>query len=149
LYTDGIEDASRRSRNTVQEYEETGTEWVYRIINTVMNRGVYTFSKRHKSRKRKLQFDFSACQGGVDEVVTALIKEKKMFRCYRNRKAGRNDWVMIDKKVDAFLKAHFVQYKKYCKNIYDCPENDAYLCYTCLQEEEQYDDLAILGIKRK
>jgi hypothetical protein len=149
LYTDGIEDARRKYRNTGHEHGEMGTGWVHKVINTVMNRGVYTASKRHNSKEHELQFDFSGCQGGVDEVVTALIAVEKMFRCHHNPKAGRNDWAMIDKKVDTFLRAHFVQYRNYCINVYECPENDAYLYYTCLQEDEQYDDLAVLGIKRK
>jgi len=55
----------------------------------------------------------------------------------------------VDKKVDDFLKRHFVQYRRYCAHTREHPENPAYMYYTHIKEDEQYDDLTILGIKRK
>jgi hypothetical protein len=74
---------------------------------------------------------------------------EKMFRCYKDPKAQEDSKVLVDKKVDEFLKKHFVQYRNYCYDTLQHHENEAYLYYTHLKEDEQYDDLTILGIKRK
>jgi hypothetical protein len=96
-----------------------------------------------------LQFDFSSCKDSVEDVVMAMVSVEKMFRCYKNPKDEEASRVLVDKKIDEFLKNHFVQSRRYCAHTRDFPENDAYMYYTHLREDEQYDDLTILGIKRK
>jgi serine phosphatase RsbU (regulator of sigma subunit) len=174
LYTDGIEEAKRRFRNTGfketlcvegnapvgtphgnhtvgQENEELGADRVEEIIESVMNRRIYTLRKWHnpEGEDKELDFDFSSCQGTVEEVIMALVSVERIFRCYRDPKAGESSRILVDKKMDAFLKAHFLQYRNYCSRSRDVPGNDAYIYYTYIKEDEQYDDLTILGIKRK
>jgi hypothetical protein len=72
-----------------------------------------------------------------------------MFRCYKSPEAGEDSRFLVDKKVDEFLKNHFLQYRKYCSHTREYPENELYMYYTHVKEDEQYDDLTILGIKRK
>jgi hypothetical protein len=55
---------------------------------------------------------------------------------------------MVDRKVDAFLKAHFTQYRTYCGRSREISENSSYIYYTYIREDPQYDDLTILGIGR-
>jgi hypothetical protein len=55
----------------------------------------------------------------------------------------------VDRKVDEFLKAHFLQYRAYCTKSIRSGENNAYLYYTHVMEDPQYDDLTIVGIMRK
>ncbi|MDR2177942.1 MAG: SpoIIE family protein phosphatase [Treponema sp.] len=171
LYTDGIEEAKRRFRNTEfreilcergspggkhenhmvgQGDEELGPSRVEEIINAVMNRENYTLHKWHNPEgDSDLDFDFTMCRGTVEEVIMALVSVEKMFRCYKNPKAGEDSRVLVDKKLDSFLKTHFVQYRVYCSRTRENAGNDAYMYYTHLNEDEQYDDLTILGIKRK
>jgi hypothetical protein len=171
LYTDGIEEAKRKFRDenfreivctegekdtphgshTVgQGDEEMGPDRVQEIINAVMNREVYTLYKYHNPEgETELKFDFSNCEGRVEEVIMAMVSVEKMFRCYRNPQADDDARVLVDKKVDAFLKEHFLQYRTYCSYTRENPGNDAYMYYTHVQEDDQYDDLTILGIKRK
>jgi serine phosphatase RsbU (regulator of sigma subunit) len=171
LYTDGIEEAKRKFRNAEfqeiiceegpvdsphenhssgQGDEEMGPDRVQGIINAVMNREVYTLHKWHNGEGEKdLQFDFSACEGKVEEVIMAMVSVEKMFRCYKDPKADEDARVLVDKKVDEFLKAHFLQYRQYCSYTREYPGNDAYMYYTHVREDDQYDDLTILGIKRK
>jgi serine phosphatase RsbU (regulator of sigma subunit) len=137
LYTDGIEEAKRGGKRG----EELGSEQVYDIVNAVMNRGQY--------RLYDLHFDFSGCGGGVDELVMALVAVEKLFRCRHDPRAPRDEWALANKKLDAFLAAHFLQYQKYCAQTCAYPDNDLYIYYTHLREDEQYDDLTILGVKRK
>jgi hypothetical protein len=171
LYTDGIEEAKRRFRDTEfheilceqgppgsshgnhhagQEDEELGAARVKEIINAVMNRKMYTLHKWHNPEgDAELVFDFTMCRGTVEEVIMALVSVEKMFRCYKNPRAGEDSRVLVDKKLDSFLKNHFVQYRSYCSRTRENTGNDAYMYYTHVNEDEQYDDLTILGIKRK
>ncbi|QQO11368.1 SpoIIE family protein phosphatase [Breznakiella homolactica] len=173
LYTDGIEEAKRKFRDrnfreilcsegnapvdtphanhsVGQGDEEMGPDRVEAIINAVMNRQMYTLHKYHNPEgDADLQFDFSSCSGKVEETIMALVSVEKMFRIYKDPKAGEDARVLVDKKADDFLKKHFLQYRTYCSETKPNQENDAYLYYTHVREDEQYDDLTILGIKRK
>jgi len=180
LYTDGIEESKRNFRDAAyneitcsdgedgtphgnhlagQGSEAMGSARVHGIIKAVMNRAVYRMNKWHNPEGDKdLFFDYSDCNGGVEEVIMALIAAEKMFRCYRDPVTGTGDaapddapngLVLIEKKTDAFLRTHFLQYSDYCSHTRECHENSSYIYYEYLKEDEQYDDLAILGIKRK
>jgi len=171
LYTDGIEEAKRKFRNSEfkeivctegpvdtphenhlcgQADEEMSPQRVEAIINAVMARQVYTLHKYHNPEDSgDLQFDFTTCEGQVEDVIMAMVSVEKMFRCYKPADAGEDSRVLVDKKVDEFLKNHFLQYRRYCANTREYPENPAYMYYTHIREDEQYDDLTILGIKRK
>jgi len=171
LYTDGIEEAKRRFRDlnfkeilctegptdtphenhsSGQADEEMGPDRVEAIINAVMAGAVYTLKKYHNPEgDTELQFDFSTCEGRVEDVIMAMVSVEKMFRIYKPEKAGEDSRVLVDKKVDEFLKGHFLQYRKYCAYTQEHHDNPAYMYYTHVMEDEQYDDLTILGIKRK
>jgi len=175
LYTDGIEEAKRRFRDnnfkeilctegptdtphenhtSGQADEELTPERVEAIINAVMAKEVYTLRKYHNPEELpngggELQFDFSTCEGRPEDVIMAMVSVEKMFRCYKPANAGEDSKVLVDKKVDEFLKRHFLQYRRYCSHTKEHPENPAYMYYTHVMEDEQYDDLTILGIKRK
>jgi len=171
LYTDGIEEAKRRFRNNEfkeiiceegpigmthenhlcgQGDEEMSPQRVEAIINAVMARQVYTLHKYHNPEgSGDLQFDFTTCEGRVEEVIMAMVSVEKMFRCYKPANTGEDSRILVDKKVDEFLKKYFLQYRRYCANTREYPENPAYMYYTHIREDEQYDDLTILGIKRK
>ncbi|MCL2210400.1 MAG: SpoIIE family protein phosphatase [Treponema sp.] len=171
LYTDGIEEAKRKFRDSNfkeilctegpndtphenhlcgQADEEMSPERVEAIINAVMARQIYTLKKYHNPEGEiELQFDFSSCEGSVENVIMAMVSVEKMFRCYKPQDAGEDARVLVDKKVDEFLKGHFLQYRRYCSHTREYPENPAYMYYTHIREDEQYDDLTILGIKRK
>jgi serine phosphatase RsbU (regulator of sigma subunit) len=171
LYTDGIEEAKRRFRNANfegilctegppgsphanhvagQGDEELGADRVEAIINAVMNRRAYTLHKYHNPEgERDLEFDFSTCEGQVEEAIMALISVEKVFRLYKDPRAGEDSLVLVDKKVDGFLRKHFFLYRYYCGNSREIPNNEGYMYYTRVREDAQYDDLTIIGIKRK
>jgi HAMP domain-containing protein len=171
LYTDGIEDSKRKFRDqnfkeilctefphgiphgnhlAGQGDERMGYDRVTDIIDAVMNKKIYFLHKYHNPEgEKKLLFDFTTCEGTVEEAILAMVSVEKMFRCYRTPRAGEDSRVLVDKKVDHFLQGHFLQYREYCFNTRGNYENDAYMYYTHLKEDDQYDDLAILGIMRK
>jgi hypothetical protein len=171
LYTDGIEAAKRKFRGSDfkeiicthgpadtphenhlcgQADEEMGSDRVEGIINAVMAREIYTLRKYHNPEGGvELQFDFSSGKGKVEDVLMDLVSVEKMFRCYKDPQAGEDSRVLVDKKIDWFLKNHFLQYRRYCSHTQEYTENNAYMYYTHVMEDELYDDLTILGIKRK
>jgi serine phosphatase RsbU (regulator of sigma subunit) len=173
LYTDGIEEAKRQFRDSSfneiicseggaplntphgnhqvgQGNEELGKGRVEDIINAVMNRRTYSLYKHHNGEgEQTLRFDFSSCEGTVEEAIIALVSVEKMFRLYKNPAAGEGNRVLVDRKADEFLKAHFLQYRAYCTKSSLAAENNACLYYTHVMEDPQYDDLTIIGIKRK
>jgi len=157
LYTDGIEDIKRKYRDTDQDNfftgkfsEELGMERVHEIVNAVINRQLYTLCKKNDPEEDEiLEFDFSGCKGDVDEIIIALVSAGKIFRCYLDPSASAEDRVSVDIKVDDFLKARFLQYDKYCSNITKIPGSNTKIYYTHLKEDEQFDDITLLGIKRK
>jgi serine phosphatase RsbU (regulator of sigma subunit) len=172
LYTDGIEEAKRKFRDADfkeilctegsndtphanhvagQGDEEMGPDRVEAIINAVMNQEVYTLHKWHNPEgdNSDLTFDFTSCKGKVEEAIMAMVSVEKMFRCFKDPKTGEDTRVLVDKKVDEFLKNHFLQYRTYCSFTRENPENDSYMYYTHVNEDAQYDDLTIIGINRK
>ena len=172
LYTDGIEEAKRKFRDADfqeilctdrpvdvphenhgggQAVEEMGSDRVEDIINAVMNKRVYTLHKWHNPEgdDKDLHFDFRSTTGTVEEVIMSVVSVEKMFRCYYNPKATADDRVQVDKIVDTFLKTHFLEYREYCSFTQEDHVNPSYMYYTNVMEDEQYDDLTILGIKRK
>ncbi len=172
FYTDGIEEAKRRFRDSSfkeqmceekgigtppvhgnhtvgQADEEFGVDRVEAIINAVFERSRYDLRKYHNPENTILSFDFSSCSGTVEDAIMALVAIEKVFRFYKLPSAGPDDRVLVDKKVDAFLKEHFDQYRVYCLESMDHPEYDEYMYYTFLKEDEQYDDLTLLGLRKK
>ncbi|HUW39370.1 MAG TPA: SpoIIE family protein phosphatase [Rectinemataceae bacterium] len=175
LYTDGIEEAKRHFRDADfkivpctdvpkdqehgnhsggQDNEEFGYDRITSILTAVDRRGSYRLVKQHDPLSDDvLSFDFSTCSGSLEEQVLALIAVEKVFRMYPDPQATESDYVLVDEKVDKFLERHFDQYRLYCskKKPYADPQKDnpGYLLYAGIKEDDQYDDLTILGIRRK
>ena len=172
LYTDGIEESKRKFRNTNfediictfgelnkphgnhivgQGNEELGNERVIEIINSVMNREVYSLQKWHnpEGEDKVLKFDFESTGGSVEELIMALVSVEKMFRCYKKTSFSEDDRVLVDKAIDAFLIKHFIQYRDYCYYKQENSSDLANMYYTHVKEDEQDDDITIMGIMRK
>jgi len=173
LYTDGIEEAKRLFRtkdmkvhlceepgiekdaphgnHTVgQDNEEMGPERVNEIIEAVLARKKYSLFKWHNPEENEaFDFDFTLCEGTIEEAILALVSVEKVFRMYRDPSSTDFNRVQVDRKVDIFLNKHFKQYQVYCGNRKDHPEYHEYLYYTNVHEDAQYDDLTILGVRKK
>jgi hypothetical protein len=175
LYTDGIEEAKRHFRDKDfkvmecadaekdqphgnhsggQDNEEFGYDRITAIIEAVASKGSFRLVKHHNPTPGEtLSFDFSNCDGTLEDKVLALVAVEKVFRMYKDPAATEKDVILVDVKVDAFLEKHFDQYRLFCasKAPYVDPsnENPGYLHYRGLKEDSQYDDLTILGIRRK
>lgn len=191
LYTDGIEESTRFFRNHdfeiipcdeagIKEGEIHGTHKkgerseqmepsrVQAVIESVLNRKKYVLNRYHSPVDgEKLEFDFTKCEGTIEEAIIALTAVEKVFRMYRkNGSEGRvektemdldgkmktviqitGDGIKIDRKIDAFLAKYFNRYDYYCVNKVDEGETN-YVYYTGVSEDVQADDLTLLAIKK-
>ncbi len=172
FFTDGLEEAQRRFRNqdltevpcdgscipeggldTHKEgevFEEFGLSRVKAIVEAVTNRGTYELKRFHEIYvDHPLRFDFSTGTGSLEEVILSLIGVEKIFRLIPDPQAGPDDRIRIDKKIDEFLRRHFEQYWEYFRYPIPDEEYPEYNYYSHLREDEQFDDLTILGVRRR
>ena len=172
LYTDGIEEATRRFRDQYfavmkcaepgladgaqhgnhkvgEESEQLEAERVQNIIEAVFNRREYMLEKAHNPEPDEmLRFDFSTCAGTIEEAIIALASVEKVFRLYKAPDVTPFDTVRVDKRIDAFLRAHFNRYDYYCSAQNELPNEQNYVEYTNVREDEQLDDLTLLAVRR-
>jgi methyl-accepting chemotaxis protein len=179
LFTDGIEEAQRHFRNSDFEiiscddscgvskileeddkaytshkngenFEELGIPRMEAIIEACMHKDTYELDQYHAPiPDLKLSFDFSNGGGTMKETVLALVSVEKVNRLIPDPSAGPDDRIRIDTKIDEFLKLHFDQYRDYFKYPIPDEEYPEYTYYSHLKEDEQFDDLTILGIRKK
>ncbi|MEL3906472.1 MAG: SpoIIE family protein phosphatase [Treponema sp.] len=172
LYTDGIEESKRKLRtpsvkgkdNSVivqssgtgsthligDDSEELGQDRVEAIIEAVFAQKTFSLKKwQNDVLYEQIDFDFSFCNGTIEDAVMALISVEKAFRMYKDNTAQSFDCVQVDKKIDNFLSKYFLQYDMYCREKEPHPIYDEYFYYKQMKEDIQYDDLTILGIARR
>ena len=174
LQTDGFEESERKLRNgDFQEVaceepglaegqdhqgthkrgeseEDLGEIRMDGIIDAVFNRGRYTLVRSHNPIPgEELVFDFSACNGTVREAVLALVSVEKVYRMVPDPRLGDESKVTIELKVADFLKEHFLQYNQYFAHRVEGEQSTGYATFTHAMEDEQYDDLTILVLRRK
>ena len=173
LYTDGIEESKRKFRMPISKQkdgsdsiqsedkggdnhlmgddsETLGKDRVEQIIEAVLARKAFTLKKRQSDLiYEQMDFDFSLCNGTIEDAVLALISVEKVFRMYKDSAAQSFDCVQVDKKIDTFLSKCFLQYDMYGCDKVPHPIYDEYFYYKQVKEDIQYDDLTILGIARR
>ena len=191
LYTDGIEESTRFFRNAEydviacdepgikdgdvhethkkgEQSEQMEPKRVQDIIEAVLNKKKYVLKRYHTPlADERLEFDFSKCEGTIEEAIIALTAVEKVFRMYRKPDSSgtvektamdldgkkktviqvSGDGIKIDRKIDAFLAQYFNRYDYYCVNKVDEGEAN-YVYYTGVSEDVQADDLTLLAIKR-
>jgi len=171
LFTDGMEEAKRHFRDAASnivtcsepgmnegdshgthlvgaDNEEFGIERIHEVINTVFARGRYSLEKTHLAAGETLSFDFGTCSGTMEDAVLALVSVERIFRLYPAPNAGPADRIMVDKKIAEFLREHFEQYDSLFREPIAHPSLPEYVYFSHLKEDEQYDDLTILGIRK-
>ena len=171
LYTDGIEESTRKYRDTdfseleIEETTDEGTPYahsekidheqmendrIHAIIEAVKSKSTYILEKKHNPLlDEKLEFDFSSLSGTNEDIIIALCSVEKVFRFYKSPDVGESDTVRCDKKIDEFLSKHFNRYDYYCGHKNEGFDNPIYVEYTHLREDEQLDDLTMLSITRQ
>lgn len=176
LYTDGIEESTRRIRNqkyeviqqnvevkkmnpktheeeveykTEDSKEEFGTERIEQIIEGVFNRKKFILKKEaNPNTTESLEFDFTKGEGSLSEAIFALASIEKVYRMYKKENADTTDYIKIDRKIDEFLKEYFNLYQIYAADRVENPATPNYVDYDRTFEDEQSDDLTMLAIRR-
>ncbi len=172
LFTDGVEEAKRHFRDLAlsvvacaepglkegelhdthpfgADNEEFGIPRIEGIVNAVFARRRYELGKHHNAvSDERLAFDYSSCSGTVEEAVLAIVSAERVFRIYPDPAAGPNDLIMVDRNIAEFLKKHFVQYSLYFREPTPHPTLAEYVYFSHVKEDEQYDDLTILGVRK-
>ena len=172
LFTDGMEESKRTLRNPdgsghrlVQEdidakrvpedylvdteTEELGLGRLHEIINAVENRRHYVLEKYFAPwEPEPLVFDFTQLPNSPENTVLAVVAVEKMFRLSPDPNATGEDRISIDKKIDDFLKKTLQQYSDYFHGPLPEDTESLYRVYSGIKEDEQYDDLTILAVKK-
>ena len=132
-----------------EESEEFSIPRIHDVVNAVMRRERYSLIKYHNPvAGEDLTFDFSGCAGTVREAVLAMSSIDKIFRIIPDPSATRSDRIKVDVKIDEFLKQHFTRYDDYFKVPILDERTPEYIYFGNMKEEDQYDDLTILGIRK-
>jgi HAMP domain-containing protein len=120
------------------------------VLNAVFNRTKYTLVRNHNAiADELLEFDFSSCKGTAKEAVLALVAVEKIYSMVPDSRLGEDSKVIMEAKVADFLKAHFLQYDRYLSHRVDGDKNTELAAFARAMEDEQYDDLTILVLRRK
>ncbi|MFW5828062.1 MAG: SpoIIE family protein phosphatase, partial [Alkalispirochaeta sp.] len=177
LFTDGLEEAKRLLRGrdwqrftVTQEMIDQGTvderlspdedgeeftiERVHQIVSAVESRGTYKLEKiMDPSDRDDLVFDFSGCDNVARDTVLAVVAAERIFRLVPHPEAGPDDRVAIDRVVLDFLREHFVPFGEYFAHpVVPFSEDDGtseYVSFSHLMEDEQFDDLTMLAVRRE
>jgi serine phosphatase RsbU (regulator of sigma subunit) len=154
LHTDGFEESKRRLRGPDFQYmpgeEDFSEARIDAVIASVFNRRTYILSRSQNPLPgEELVFDFSSCEGTVREAVLALVAVEKVYRMVPDPALNEESRVTMETKVADFLKAHFLQYERYFSRSIDGAGGKGTVTFTNALEEDQYDDLTIIALKRK
>lgn len=160
FFTDGLEEAKRILRD--REYrpkqlddgvgdEEFSIPRIHEATEAIQSRSSYKLVRQDNPTDEELVFDFSAIEPTAENTVLGLIAIEKVFRCYPDPQSTASDKVLIDRVVDDFLKKTFSAYDVYFSQPVEGVDNSTaeYRQYAYIKEDEQYDDLTLLAIRRK
>ncbi len=148
--------------------EELGPERLEAFNLAFDARGRYAIERQHdEAHKDELRsFDLSSVSGSLEERIIGMIALEKVWRLYYDPKRSPEDSIIIDKRVEAFLEKHFEQFRLLFRarepitqklerkgrdgkvEVVEI-EDPNYVRYRGLSEDDQWDDLTLLGIRKK
>jgi len=145
-----LEDKSVTRSNAGFLEEELGIPRIHEIVTACQNRRRYRLERvADLDGDEELVFDFSDVGEGLEEVVLALASVEKVFRMYRPKDVTQEDRIQVDVRIDDFLKKHFRQYDRFFRNPLPAEGDPQYRYYGRVREDEQYDDLTVLMIRKR
>ncbi len=122
---------------------------IHGLVNAIMEEGIYNLTKYlDPFQIDSYAFDFSGCNGTLEEAVLALAAVEQVFRIYPSARGDISGGVIIENRIDDFLKAHFAQYSLGFTNPAATEDRSAALQYGGLNEDPPLDQ-AIPAIRRK
>lgn len=133
--------------------EDLGPDQVHRIIEALIHRGKYHMEKAYNPLPgENLEFDFSPTDGSMRDIIMGLAAVEKVWRLYPDPRATAEDLLRVDVEIDRILKNCFLSHGRYFRTP-PLPRKKEdpmeYLYYPRMVEDDQYDDLTLLGIRFK
>jgi hypothetical protein len=130
--------------------EEFGIPRVYDILNSVFHKSTYKLEKYHNPiENEELTFDFTSCEDTMEDAIMAMVSVERIFRILPDPSATSENKILVDRKIDTFLKSHFDQYRRYFAYPVDSDSLSPYAVFSNLKQDDQYDDLTIIAFRRK
>jgi hypothetical protein len=130
--------------------EEFGIPRIHEVATAFQNRRRYRLEKvNDPDGDEELLFDFSDAEDSLDALVLALVSVEKIFRMYRPKDVTQEDRVQVDVKIDDFLKKHFREYDRFFRYPVEVEDDSQYRYYARIREDEQYDDLTVLTVRKR
>jgi len=164
FYTDGVEESKRIYRNAEFQPitipapqgegeigdEELGPERIHGIIEAVFNQGIFSLDLPYSPwQGRLLEFDFTTCEPSAQNAVLAIVSVEKIWRLIVNPALTSHEKVKFDRNVYQFLRAHFKLFDEVFRFDPTDDELPEYAWLGGLQEDDQYDDLTLVALRRK
>jgi HAMP domain-containing protein len=132
-----------------EESEMIETERLFGVLEAALTRSTYVMTKFYNPTPEEVfTFDFHSGSGSLREAVYAVIGLDRMFRVYRDSTTDENSQIQMDRNVLEFLRKHYVEFDRYFTHPLDDDGKAPQIAYTHLAEDEQFDDLTILMVKR-
>ncbi|MFP4373408.1 MAG: SpoIIE family protein phosphatase [Spirochaetaceae bacterium] len=145
-----LNDKSVTRNNAGLLEEELGIPRIHDVVTAFQNRRRYRLEKvADPDGDEELLFDFSDVGEGLEELVLALVSVEKVFRMYRPKDVTPDDRVQVDVRIDDFLRKHFRQYDRFFRHPLPEEGDPQYRHYARIREDEQYDDLTVLTIRKR
>ncbi len=173
LFTDGFEESRRRFRDaagaqtacidpahkdkkqdvlSTHKNGDTGEEMsvprILGIFNAFFNRETYRLERHHIARAEELDFDFSSCSDSLEEAVLALVSVERVYRTYRDPQTSPKDRIILEGKVDQYLRKHFKQYELYFGKQESGDQTAEFVPISNVKEDVQEDDLTVVLLRR-
>ena len=167
FFTDGIDESRRLVRNpdlstrqhvengrTVDTSEEFGIERIHDIAVCAMNRSVYEFNRVQEIVSAPLKFDFKDIPVSAMSVVKSIVAAEHIFRlCPATHADGyasteKDKSVYLDKDVLAFIADTFSQFPLFFGHEITQKSDSSHKRYSNLLEEDQYDDITIVALRK-
>ncbi len=161
LFTDGLEESKRTLRDEsfqptvvgegdqAVDNEEFTNDRIHDIVRCMQAGSVYRLERYRSSVPEELVFDFSGLEPTARNAVLALVAVEKVFRLVPDPSAGSDVSVSVDVVVDEFLRNTFSAYDDYFRYPDEQRSDSNYRRFTHIYEDEQYDDLTVLLVRKK
>ena len=133
-----------------EESEMIEPERLFGILDACLNRSTYVLTKFYNPNPgEEFTFDFSSGTGSLRETVLAVMGLDKVFRIYRDSSTDENARIRVDRNIVDFLRKYYVQFSEYFSHPVDDDGKSPQVTFSHLREDEQFDDLTLLMVRKK
>jgi len=151
--TDGLDESRRNCEDSAADdqnpgepatpdFEYFGKQRIKAMLGSVMTKSNYDLDIRSAPfGSGTAAFNFSECGGSLEETVTSLFAAERIFRFRKGGSSFAAGAVSIDDSVVSFLRKYLTKFDMYF--------DDNGRTLPGIHEDDQYDDIAILALRKK